>query len=205
MSFIETPRFPDELAIGGSGGPVYKTSVVSTINGDEHRNQHWEFPKQTYDIGLANRSETLTKDLFGFFYTIAQGKKNGFRFKDFLPGESSGFEEVCGTGNGVKTGFQLFKIYDYGDPIIKYARIISKPVPGTVIVYKNGVLQSAYTLDTTTGIITFTVAPPNTHIITATFDFDVPVRFDVDVIKFQRVEVSIYSWPSIPLIEVRDI
>lgn len=36
-------------------------------------------------------------------------------------------------------------------------------------------------LDQTTGIVTFTTAPENGAIITANFKFDVPVRFDTDM------------------------
>ena len=41
MSFIETPRFPDDIAYGAQGGPMYSTDVVATASGYEKRNQNW--------------------------------------------------------------------------------------------------------------------------------------------------------------------
>lgn len=49
----------------------------------------------------------------------------------------------------------------------------------------NGVLQEEitdYTIDNTTGIITFVVPPPGNQDITAGFEYDTPVFFeDVDI------------------------
>ncbi|MGV8988164.1 MAG: DUF2460 domain-containing protein [Cypionkella sp.] len=81
---------------------------------------------------------------------------------------------------------------------------------GTVIVYgaslKTPAIDgpaSGWTLDTTTGLITFGVAPVAGGVLTAGFEFDTPVRFDTDMLdvalKFERLG----SIQSIPLIEVR--
>jgi hypothetical protein len=60
-----------------------------------------------------------------------------------------------------------------------------------------------FTVDPATGILTFATAPGDGHEVWAGFEFDVPVRFDTDMIdvalKFERLG----SINSIPLIEVR--
>lgn len=62
---------------------------------------------------------------------------------------------------------------------------------------------SGWSVDTTTGLITFTSPPAAGAVLTAGFEFDTPVRFDTDMIdvalKFERLG----SIQSIPLIEVR--
>ena len=62
---------------------------------------------------------------------------------------------------------------------------------------------SGWSVDTTTGLVTFAAAPAPGVAVTAGYEFDVPVRFDTDMIdvalKFERLG----SIQSIPLIEVR--
>ena len=60
-----------------------------------------------------------------------------------------------------------------------------------------------FTVDVLTGLVTFVSAPGNGTLITAGFEFDVPVRFDID-----QVEISLSSFrageaPNVPVIEVR--
>jgi hypothetical protein len=60
-------------------------------------------------------------------------------------------------------------------------RPITKPVAGSLTLYLNGVATATgWTLDTTTGVLTTTL----TGAIAVDFEFDVPVRFAEDQIKF---------------------
>ena len=66
-----------------------------------------------------------------------------------------------------------------------------------------GAEATGWTCDHATGIVTFDAPPPNGAEVTAGFEFDVPVRFDVD-----RIAVSVDSFeagqvPDVPVIEVR--
>ena len=60
-----------------------------------------------------------------------------------------------------------------------------------------------FTLDDTTGRVTFVEPPLAGAEITAGYEFDVPVRFDTD-----RINVSVASFqagqvPDVPVVEVR--
>jgi uncharacterized protein (TIGR02217 family) len=102
----------------------------------------------------------------------------------------------------VKTQFQLIKNYVSGGII--EARVIKKPVAGTVLVYKNAVLQSSgVAVDVTLGLVTFSVPPAAAQVISASFQFDVPVRFDTDKLSASLDAYGIHSWLDIPLVEVR--
>jgi uncharacterized protein (TIGR02217 family) len=60
-------------------------------------------------------------------------------------------------------------------------RTITKPVAGTVKVYLGSVEQlSSWSVDTTTGLVTFSMPPAPGVEVTADFEFDVPVLFDTD-------------------------
>ena len=68
----------------------------------------------------------------------------------------------------------------------------------------NGIVQaSGWTVDATIGQITFATAPANGVIVSAGFEFDVPVRFDTDRLDVTHDIERLGSITSIPLIEVR--
>ena len=85
-----------------------------------------------------------------------------------------------------------------------WVRNIAKPVAGSVAVALNGTPQaSGWSVDTTTGVISFTIAPGSGVAITAGFEFDVPVRFDTDALDVTLDLERLGSITSIPLLEIR--
>lgn len=107
--------------------------------------------------------------------------------------------------------YQLQKSYtDSGNTDV---RTISKPVTGTVIVYFAGVAHSTWwTVATTTGIVMLvagTAAPNNGDALTATFQFDIPARFDTDKMEgFTIIDPGdgsgpFVNWQKIPIVEIR--
>ena len=82
-------------------------------------------------------------------------------------------------------------------------REIRKPVGGTVLVAVDGAEATGWSCDHATGTVTFDAPPADGTVVTAGFEFDVPVRFDVD-----RIAVSVDSFeagqvPDVPVVEVR--
>ena len=75
---------------------------------------------------------------------------------------------------------------------------------GSVRLALNGVEQmSGWSVDTTTGSVTFIAAPGAGVAITAGFEFDVPVRFDTDMLDVTLDLERLGSITSIPLLEIR--
>ena len=62
---------------------------------------------------------------------------------------------------------------------------------------------SGWTVDTTTGLVTFDAAPAAGVAVTAGFAFDVPVRFDTDALDVTLDLERLGSITSIPLLEIR--
>ena len=209
MTFHEV-RFPANLSFGSVGGPERLTEIVTLANGFEERNSPWADSRRRYDAGLGMRSLSDIDTLIAFF-EARRGRLFGFRWKDWSDYRSSGslvepgFEDqVLGTGDGVRTAFQLQKTYRSGE--VTYARTIRKPVLGTVRVGLQGDAQTEgvdFTFDTATGIVTFADAPPQDATVTAGFEFDVPVRFDTDSIQTSAASFKAGDIPNVPVVEVR--
>ncbi|MGK2872440.1 MAG: phage distal tail protein, Rcc01695 family [Alphaproteobacteria bacterium] len=208
MAFHEI-RFPTGISLGASGGPERRTEIVTLASGYEERNSPWADSRRRYNAGYGVRSLADIHQVIAFF-EARSGRLHGFRFKDFSdfqsppPGSAiSPNDQIIGTGDGVALGFQLYKNYISGSQ--SYARIITKPVDGSVRVALDGVEQSAglFTVDSASGIVTFSVAPGAGVSVSAGFTFDVPVRFDADFLEINRAAFNAGQIPNIPLVEVR--
>lgn len=209
MNFHEV-RFPTNLSFGSVGGPERRTEIVTLANGFEERNSPWAHARRRYDAGVGVRSLDDIETLIAFF-EARQGQLYGFRWKDWSDYKSSiaskdiGFEDqVIGTGDGAVVDFQLVKNYRSG--LQSYARPITKPVQGTVLIGVARTLQVEtvdYTVDYTTGVITFLTPPGLGAEITAGFEFDVPVRFDSDRIQTSVASFQAGEMPDVPVVEVR--
>lgn len=200
-------RFPMRLSLSTSGGPERRVDITSLSNGREARNARWRNSRRRYDAGSGIRSIGDLYEVLAFF-EARSGALYGFRFRDPLdhrsgpPGAAiTAFDQEIGTGDGKTRGFQLRKTY--GDAGGEWRRRIEKPVAGTVLAGLGGVaVTTGVACDPATGIVTFAEAPAAGLRVTAGFEFDVPVRFDID-----RIEVNLEAFnagriPAIPLVEV---
>jgi uncharacterized protein (TIGR02217 family) len=83
---------------------------------------------------------------------------------------------------------------------------VVKPVRGTVKVAVAGqpmVESIDWTVDDTTGVVTFVQPPDVGVVVTAGFEFDVPVRFDTDRIVTSVASFKAGEVPSVPVVELR--
>ncbi|PWR19153.1 DUF2460 domain-containing protein [Zavarzinia compransoris] len=207
MSFHDV-RFPLDIAFGSAGGPGFRVDVVTLASGHEERNALWAHPRHRYDVGLGLRSDDDLHELIAFF-KARRGRLHGFRFRDWQDWKScpplrppAATDQAIGTGDGETTGFPLSKLYASGAQ--SYRRLIRRPVAGTVEVALDGVAVAALdvAVDHDTGLVTFAAPPAAGAIVTAGFEFDVPVRFDVEQLSLSLADFRAGQVPSIPLIEV---
>ena len=209
MSFHEV-RFPTNLSFGSIGGPERRTDIVALANGFEERNTPWAHSRRRYNAGLGMRSLEDIENLVAFF-EARRGQLFGFRWKDWSDYRSGAVldepnlsDQIVGVGEGATKTFQLSKTYRSGEHT--YERPIHKPVLGTVVLAVQGdpILEGVdFTVDTSTGIVSFSEAPEPDASITAGFEFDVPVRFDTETIQVSVASFKAGEVPDIPVIEVR--
>jgi uncharacterized protein (TIGR02217 family) len=206
MTFHEI-LFPTDIALGATGGPERKTEIVVLGSGFEERNAIWAHSRRKYDLGFGVRTLDHLHAVIAFFEARC-GRLYGFRFRDrgdyksCAPGATpQPTDQLIGHGDGATTAFALTKTYVSGPS--SYTRDIKKPVAGSVRLAKDGTETSAFTVDTTTGLVTFSVAPNVGVAITAGFLFDVPVRFDSDSLAVNLSHFHAGEVPNIPIVELR--
>ncbi len=203
-------RFPTDLAFGATGGPQRRTEIVTLGTGKEQRNTRWTHSRRRYNVGYGIKTIEDLQTVIAFFEE-RRGRFFGFRFRDPLDWKSckpsqtvSPLDQQIGIGDGTTTRFSLVKRYGTGDSA--YQRVISKPVPSTLRIAVNGseVNASEFTFDTVTMEIGFVGGDPpaSGHMVTAGYEFDVPVRFDTDEISVNLAHFEAGDIPVIPLMEL---
>lgn len=210
-AFIDTPRFSDKVSYGSSGGPSYRTTVIELLSGHEQRQKEWAYPRHIYNVGWGARRNNQYGDLIQWYQAVG-GRLKGFRYKDWLDYNSKDYPAADGSdviddedqfvknGDGAQTVFQLIKTYTAGSET--QVRLITRPVVGTVVVAVDGV-GAAPTVNYQTGTITFGVAPTGGQVITAGYEFDVPVRFENDLLD-SAVESYDNIDTNIKVLEIRE-
>jgi uncharacterized protein (TIGR02217 family) len=211
MAGFHEVRFPLPIGFGSSGGPERRTDIVLLASGHEERNSLWTDSRRRYNAGTGVRSLADLHTLLAFFEE-RRGRFHGFRWRDrgdwksCEPGEVlSVTDQAIGSGDGIATEFQLVKTY--GAAFAPYQRSITKPVAETVRVAIDGVEQvegSDFTVDASTGVVTFASAPSAGAEVTAGFEFDVPVRFDTDRLDVNLAAFEAGEAPNVPIVEVRE-
>lgn len=210
-------QFPTNLSYRTSGGPGWSTEIIETDSGAEERVSRWVYPRHQWNAAYAIRSyEDLA--LLKAFYNARRGTAFGFRFKDWFDYTSttegikiadypiSHLDQPIGIGDGTQVDFQLIKRYISGG--ITRDIKITKPVAGTVLVGLGGADQSSgWTVNTTTGIVTFSVAPTSSVAVEAGYEYDKAVRFGREIDSLLEAVYENFgsgSVPDIPLIELID-
>jgi len=211
MSFHEV-RFPTAISRGAQGGPERRTDVVILGSGYEERNSRWADSRRSYNAGYGVKSLDDLYEVIAFFEE-RRGRLYGFRWRDHTDWKScppeatpGANDQIIGTGDGTQAVFTLQKTY--GSAFAPWSRVVRKPVAATILVAVDGDIMSAgedYIADHTTGTVVFQpgTIPAAGAVVTAGFEFDVPVRFDSD-----KLEISLQGFrhgaiPNIPIIEIR--
>jgi uncharacterized protein (TIGR02217 family) len=199
MAGFHEVRFPPDISYGAVGGPGWSTSIVTTVSGHERRNANWSQARGRWNVAHGLKRREQVAELIAFF-RARMGRAYGFRYKDWT--DYQALAQTLGTGDGTTSSFQLVERYASGGEVV--SRTVTKPVAGTVKVYRDGVLATAgWSVNSTTGLVTFSSAPAVGVLVAADFDFDVPARFDTDQMELTIETYELGSWGQIPVVEIR--
>ena len=217
VPFAET-RLELGYDYGAVGGPSFSTEIVKVGDGRETKNSLSVLPLHRYQLGdrlVAESERDLLQEVSYLkqFHELRQGSYQGFRYKDWADYKS--IHQLIGIGDGTTTEWQLRKGYWVGDVVTW--RPITKPVVGTVVLWANGIEQQpavepggeGWTVNHETGVISNPEPLADGVVLTALFEFDVPVRFESDALGFslQAYEAdsgdAIYRLESVFVKEIR--
>lgn len=164
--------------------PTFATRVQRAVSGREltvqdYANPIWNFKIQFQilrDFQWVIASEI--RRIFDFWLEVG-GAYDTFLYDDAT--DDNVVDQPIGTGDGTTTAFQLVRTFISGG----FTEAIIAPNVITNVKL-NGTPTSAYTLNTGTGVITFTAAPGSGVAITATFSYYFRCRFMTDSQEFEN-------------------
>ena len=167
---------PETVSLGFSGGPTFNTDKLPLKNGGRRRIKRRDDPLHVYTFTYDDRSDTDVIALRNFFVD-RRGDFEAFLFKDWM--DFSVTAGQIGVGDAANKNFQCVQVVGSDNP---YTRVIRHLKSGTLSVYVNGVLKtltSDYTVSSS-ALVSFITAPGAAAVVTASFEFYVPVSFDGD-------------------------
>lgn len=187
--------------------PMFRTDILTTDGGHEVRRSIWTYPRHRFVFNVSPGDPTRNNPLADQVYTelrdlyyAAGGAADTFLFTHWDDYEA--VDEAVLFNAGSNTVAQLMRIYTRGSTTRR--RKIIKPVDGTLTIKRNGVLYAAsnYSVNYDTGVVTFNASQAG-QTITASFEFDVPVRFMDDEIELVGIVPRLSQAVNITLMEVR--
>ncbi|MEY8688322.1 MAG: DUF2460 domain-containing protein [Leptothrix sp. (in: b-proteobacteria)] len=178
--------------------PAWNTTVKRAPSGREWRSTARLYPLHRYSLSYEFLRDTAAlaefQTLFGF-YNARQGAFDSFLFNNIK--DNAVTAQQFGTGDGATRAFQLLRsLGGFNEPVYDLAA-----VPAISI---NGTLQSAATYAiSSTGLVTFTVAPAAAAVITWTGSYYWRVRFETDELAFDQFMQQFWSTGKVPFVQVR--
>lgn len=173
MAFIEE-RFNESFSYGSGIGKQYSVEVTETASGNEYRKLLHPYAVLTADLDFSNRTEAWVSDYIRDLYDRSSGMFGGLRWKnptDYSTNARKGIptfnDQACLVSG---TDYQIIKWYGTEGGATASRRRIRKPVASTTLAgirddfgnpvqVQNDLVTSPnvvrWTVDTTTGLITF--------------------------------------------------
>jgi uncharacterized protein (TIGR02217 family) len=190
-SVSKTPRFQTRIQRAISGrelrvldqpNPIWSWTLTYSMLRDEHDTRGASGPGVGYDE---------LRTLMGFFLQ-QQGALTPFLYDD--PSDDSVAAQLLGMGDGGTTVFQLVRTMGATLPGGGFAEPVTAPNTVSAI-YFDGIVQSAsgYSVDPTTGLVTFASPPPAEQAVTADFTYYFRVRFSDDSADFENFLYQLWA------------
>ncbi len=185
--------------------PTFQTRVQRAASGRELRALDYPYPlwqfSLTYDVlrdEPAPQSDLRT--LIGFFMAC-NGAFQTFLYDD--PSDDAVTGEPIATADGVTTVWPLVRVIGAPGGVGFQEPICAPNVVSAV--YLNGIVQppADWSVDPSTGLLTFSAAPEAGKLITADFSYYFRCRFMSDAYSFDNFLYRLWSLKKLDFISVR--
>jgi uncharacterized protein (TIGR02217 family) len=199
------PSLPG-LAWSVTKTPTFQTRIQRAVSGRELRALDYPYPLWQFTLvfDLLRDNPTAGYDelrtLMGFFM-LCQGAYGTFLFED--PSDYQVTGQQIGIGNASTTVFQLQRAMGATLPGGGFLEPIVAPNVVNAL-YLDGIAQNpgTYSVDPSTGLVTFSVAPASGLIITADYSYYFRCRFADDSYAFENFMFQLWQLKKLTFISV---
>lgn len=186
MSFVNA-RLPTNFERGIQAYPSrWSTTLHPGVSGKEHGNQNWTIPVGRWQTGYPEQSLSGGDiNIVRTMHMVMKGRLHHFLLK--VLGDHVATDERMATIGGGSYQLQRYHVLTLVDATTTVAtRKITRPVASTIVVKVDGVVTGGWT-HTGLGVLT---GLPGSGVVTASFEFDYPVRFDTDALPLRVVRAT---------------
>lgn len=173
--------------------PIWSTKIQPSTSGKETRLSFWSYPiyefELSYDMLRSDNTNLELQQLVGFF-NARRGAFDDWLFLD--PDDNTATGAYIATGDGVTTSFQLARTYGgVSEPVRATASVSQVTKAGSVVASRD------YSVNASTGVITFTTAPSAGQVLTWTGTFYWRCRFRDDQTTVEKFMANLWQNGSI--------
>ena len=192
---MSEPVFPvlPGVSFGNGKSAIWSTTVIESFSGIEQRIANWSYPRWRFKLSYEVLRDKPTQDEFWTlvgFICARKGRFESFLFEDTT--DNTATAQTIGTGNGSTVAFQLSRTKgDFVEPIRAPKAVSEVRVNGVVVSPSN------YSVNYSTGTITFGSAPANGNSVEADFTFYFRCRFEEDEISFEQIAKQLWAGQSV--------
>ena len=166
-------------------GPIeesqeHRTIITSFESGKEVRTRKWTRPKKHYKLSFNSISEATAEQIFDF-YTDRDGDFDSFYWNN--SNESPTANIVVGTGDGSATAYTIPR---FRYPVVPNSEAITLNSSGQTD-------PTNYSLNDTTGVITFVSAPGNNVVVRISHNFYRIVRFKEPNLSREQFAFNLFN------------
>ncbi|NRB10793.1 MAG: TIGR02217 family protein [Rickettsiaceae bacterium] len=191
-------RLPDFITAYAITRPVFSTKIVKTKSGREIRSNDSSNLQHRIIIKNCILSAAEFQQFYSFFIA-RQGRRYSFRFRNYLNYQV--FDQVIGEGDDKTNKFQL--MINYSDKIIPLQQKITKPILKTLsLAIDSNTINTE--VDKYTGIVTLNKPLKKGSKLTASFEYDLVMRFAQDDFDITYQPCGAVALSEIELIEVEE-
>jgi len=169
-------------------GPSHNIFTKRLDSGFERRTAYQSEPLLKGEINQSLLEDTALEYALCFFH-CRRGRAQTFRWKYWADYKATAtrtnldeFTSIQGVFTPAPDG--VVKTFKFQKKYIQFGRAVTRGilnvVRGTVVVYRNGVAQSALTINAKKGLVTFNIPPPSGAALAWSGEHDIEMRFDSD-------------------------
>ncbi len=219
MSHYDSVIMPTSVQFRDRAMPMVAVDLIFFDSGYRATNNRWDQYLRTLTVDYVDKPEQIAA-IYDIWMAMT-GPANSFLCKDWSDWNSTEGRMRAGNetfvtpfdqplkntanstlvGDGVTKDFQLVKRYLVGGQ--GHLRTIKKPKTGSIVAGVNGASTTAFTVNTATGVLSFTVAPANGVLVTWGGQFWVPVAFTAQQLEMENTTQGLQTLSGIELREVR--
>jgi uncharacterized protein (TIGR02217 family) len=167
--------------------PLWQTRRQQSVSGKVTAMADWQYPlckyQLSYDFLRSDPTFGELQTLTGFFQAMSGG------FDTFLytdPDDNSVTNQTIGTTDGVSSAFQLVRTFGgFTEPVYTPANVTSVTLGGTAFM--------GYSVNATTGLLSFGEIPAAGLSIVASFSYYWRCRFSDDSIDFDNFASGLFE------------